>query len=94
MYMTDYIKTFYTCIHILPPRTRGRRGFGGNGFDLGFFVGLLHSPLGNLGRFCCSLHPPLQVGSRSLRLSLQVDPSQLLLLLLLGGYDGRNVFLL
>ena len=56
-------------------------GFGGGGFDLGFFGGLLHSPLGNFVRLRCSLHPYLQVGLSRL-------------LLLLGGCGGVSVILL
>ena len=47
-------------------------GFDGGGFDLGFFGGLLHSPLGDFVRLYRILNPSLQVG-----------PLQLLLLL--GG---------
>ena len=70
-------------------------GFGsGDGFDLGFFGRLLHSPLGNFGRLRRSLFPSLKVGRCSLHMSLQVGPSQLLLLILIGGCGGGSVFLL
>ena len=68
-------------------------GFGGGGFDLGFFGGLLHSPLGNLVYLCHSLHPSLHICSRSLHPSLRISPPQHLLVLL-GGYGDGSVLLL
>ena len=66
--------------------------FGGGWFDLGFFGGLLHSPLGDFGRLCRSLHPFLQFSRCSLHPPFQVSPSQILLLL--GGCGGGNVLIL
>ena len=61
-------------------------------FDLGFFGGLLHSPLSNFDRLRRSLHPSLQVGCLSLYPSLQVGLFQLPFLL--GVCSGSGSVLL
>ena len=93
MYISDYIK------HCTPICTYSNQEieeggvFGGSYFDSNFFGGLLRSPLGAFCRLRRSLHPYLQVFSRSFHTSLQFDPSQILLLLS-GGRDGGSVLLL